>query len=79
MELNVDYQGPVGPWGEPEVKLQRWQVFFASRPGWYPVGEFMATDETSAIDRAVEVLGPGSAYRAEQIPWDAAPLPRLGR
>lgn len=57
-------------------KLCRWLVSFASGSGWYPVGEFIALDATSAIDRPVEVFGPGAAYQAEEIPWDAAPLSR---
>jgi hypothetical protein len=42
----------------------------------YPVGEFVALDAQAAIDRAVEVFGTASDYRAEEIPWDAAPLPK---
>ena len=57
-------------------QLRRWLVSFASGPGWYPVGEFVALDAQAAIDRAVEVFGTASDYRAEEIPWDAAPLPR---
>ena len=56
-------------------QLRRWLVSFASGPGWYPVGEFVAQNAQAAIDRAVEVFGPASDYRAEEIPWDAAPLP----
>jgi len=59
-----------------DFRLHRWLVSFASGPGWYPVGEFVALDAQAAIDRAVEVLGTASGYRAEEIPWDAAPLPR---
>ena len=61
---------------EDAVSLRRWLVSFASGPGWYPVGEFVALDAQAAIDRAVEVFGTASDYRAEEIPWDAAPLPR---
>ena len=57
-------------------QLRRWLVSFASGQGWYPVGEFVALDAQAAIDRAVEVFGTASGYRAEEIPWDAAPLPR---
>ena len=57
-------------------RLHRWLVSFASGPGWYPVGEFVALDAQAAIDRAVEVFGTASDYRAEEIPWDAAPLLR---
>jgi hypothetical protein len=56
------------------VSLRCWLVSFASRPGWYPAGEFIAADATSAIERAIEIFGPASGYRAEEIPWDAAPL-----
>ena len=59
-----------------DFRLRRWLVSFASGPGWYPVGEFVALDAQSAIDRAVEVFGTASGSRAEEIPWDAAPLPR---
>ena len=59
-----------------DFRLRRWLVSFASGPGWYPVGEFVALDAQAAIDRAVEVFGTASDYRAEEIPWDAAPLPR---
>ena len=61
---------------EDAVSLRRWLVSFASGPAWYPVGEFVALDAQAAIDRAVEVFGTASGYRAEEIPWDAAPLPR---
>ena len=59
-----------------DFRLRRWLVSFASGPGWYPVGEFVALDAQAAIDRAVDVFGTASGYRAEEIPWDAAPLPR---
>jgi hypothetical protein len=57
-----------------EFRLNRWLVYFASGTYWSSVGEFVATDATSAIERAVEVFGEASAYRAEMIPWDAIPL-----
>ena len=57
-----------------DFRLRRWLVSFASGPGWYPVGEFLALDAQAAIDRAVEVFGTASDYQAEEIPWDAAPL-----
>ena len=57
-----------------EFKLARWLVYFASGEKWYQVGEFVATDASSAIERAVAVFGEASAYRAEEIPWDTAPL-----
>jgi hypothetical protein len=62
--------------GGEEIKLRRWLVSFSSGRQWYPVGEFVALDATSAIDRAIEVFGTASDHRAEEIPWDAAPLPR---
>ena len=58
-----------------DFRLRRWLVSFASGPGWYPVGEFVAQNAQAAIDRAVDVFGAASDYRAEEIPWDAAPLP----
>jgi hypothetical protein len=69
-------EGQAGWRGDDEFKLHRWLVSFASGPEWYPVGEFVALDAQAAIDRAVEVFGTASDYRAEEIPWDAAPLPR---
>ena len=59
-----------------DFRLRRWLVSFASVSGWYAVGEYVALDAQAAIDRAVEVFGTASGYRAEEIPWDAAPLPR---
>ena len=56
--------------------LHRWLVSFASGRGWYPVGEYVALDAHAAIDRAIEVFGAAADYRAEEIPWDAAPLMR---
>jgi hypothetical protein len=76
MQPKVIHQEQVGSAGDHEVRLHRWQVFFASGSDWYAVGEFVAFDQTAAIERAVEVLGPASAYQAEEIPWDAAPLLR---
>ena len=66
---------PVVTCGE-DFRLRRWLVSFASGPAWYPVGEFVARDAQAAIDRAVEVFGTAAGYRSEEIPWDAAPLPR---
>jgi hypothetical protein len=57
-------------------RLRRWLVSFASGREWYPVGEFVALDAQAAIKRSIEVLSAASGYRAEEIPWDAAPLPR---
>lgn len=61
----------------PDWRLHRWQVSFRSGDQWYPVGEYIALDGTSAIERAIEVLGHGTEYRAEEIPWDAAPLSKM--
>lgn len=55
-------------------ELFRWLVSFESSGTWYPVGEFIAHTAARAIERAVEVFGPGIGYHAEKIPWDAAPL-----
>jgi hypothetical protein len=41
------------------------------------VGEFIALDAAAAIERAIEIFGCASGDRAEEIPWDAAPLVRL--
>jgi hypothetical protein len=57
-------------------RLRRWHVSYRSGSGWYPVGEFVALDASTAIERAVEIFGPGEQYQAEEIPWDAAPLSR---
>ena len=57
-------------------QLRRWLVSFASGRGWYAVGEYVALDAQAAIDRAIEVFGAAAGYRAEEIPWDAAPLVR---
>jgi hypothetical protein len=62
---------------EADIQLRRWQVYFASGPGWYPVGEYVAVDVTAAIERAIAIFGEGAGYRAEEIPWDAGPLPKL--
>jgi hypothetical protein len=62
---------------ESSVNVSRWLVSFASGQEWYPVGEFLALDGASAIERAVEIFGGASDSRAEEIPWDAAPLPKM--
>jgi len=62
--------------GADDWKLHRWQVSFRSGTSWYSVGEFIAVDAAAAIERAVAVFGPGEEHKAEEIPWDAAPLPR---
>jgi len=62
-----------------DCRLSRWLVSFATGAGWYTVGEFLALDAAAAIERAVEVLGPGLGYQAEWIPWDAAPLSKENR
>jgi hypothetical protein len=62
---------------ETRFKLSRWLVAFSSGREWYPVGEYVAVSATSAIERAIAVFGCAADYRAEEIPWDAAPLPRM--
>jgi hypothetical protein len=57
-----------------EIRLSRWLVSCDSGAGWYPLGEFLAVNADAAIERAIEVFGPGGAHQAELIPWDAAPL-----
>jgi hypothetical protein len=59
-----------------DFHLRRWLVSFASGREWYPVGEYVALDAKAAIERAIDVFGPAADYQAEEIPWDAAPLPR---
>ena len=71
-----EQKGQVESSGSDEFKWRRLLVSFASGRDWYPVGEYVALDATSAIDRAVEIFGTASDYQAEEIPWDAAPLPR---
>ena len=70
-------KGQAEPCGEAATRLRRWLVSFSSGREWYPVGEFAALDATSAIERAIDVFGAATDYRAEEIPWDAAPLVRL--
>jgi hypothetical protein len=66
----------VMPYDGDDFRLRRWLVSFASGQEWYAVGEFVALDAQGAIDRAIEVFGAAAGYRAEEIPWDAAPLPK---
>jgi hypothetical protein len=73
MQANGDEPRP-GQADADDCRLSRWLVSFASGSGWYPVGEFIALNAAAAIERAIEVFGPGSAHQAEEIPWDAAPL-----
>jgi hypothetical protein len=72
--MQANPQEHIGPTGDPEISLHRWQVSFASGLGWYAVGELVASQAADAVVRAVEVFGEASGYRAEQIPLDAAPL-----
>jgi hypothetical protein len=71
-----EQRGGVMSRGDDDLRLHRWLVSFASSPGWYAVGEYVALDAQAAIDRAIEIFGSASDYRAEEIPWDAAPLPK---
>ena len=70
---------PSAPSADPDIRLSRWLVYFASGPEWSSVGEFVAPNATAAVERAMEVFGEASDYRAERIPWDAAPLSRAGK
>jgi hypothetical protein len=54
--------------------MSRWRVDFASGDSWYQVGEFVAPDASSAIERAIAIFGAASAYRAVEVSWGAAPL-----
>src|SRR5262249_50718629 len=72
----AEQQGHAQSFSEDAINLRRWLVSFSSGREWYPVGEFVALDATSAIDRAVEIFGAVSGYQAEEIPWAAAPLLR---
>jgi hypothetical protein len=63
--------------GSANWNLHRWLVSFRSGTGWYAIDEFIAVDANTAIERAVAIFGPSDAHQAEEIPWDAAPLPRL--
>jgi hypothetical protein len=78
MSANVeDRHDPIPDDAAADWTLRRWHVSFRSGSGWYPVGEFVALTAAAAIERAVEVFGPGAEYQADEIPWDAAPLPRV--
>jgi hypothetical protein len=76
IEEFLEQRGPVMSYEGDDFRLRRWLVSFASGRGWYAVGEYAALDAQAAIDRAIEVLGAASGYRAEEIPWDAAPVPK---
>ena len=80
MEKRPEQDKKMKSTSEDDIRLHRWLVSFASDREWYPVGEYVAVDAESAIERAVEVFGAAADYRAEEIPWDAAPLvkPRPG-
>jgi hypothetical protein len=78
MSANVeDRHDPIPVDAAADWTLRRWHVSYRSGAAWYPVGEFVALTAAAAIERAVEVFGPGSEYQADEIPWDAAPLPRV--
>ena len=80
--MSQDYS----PFGEPtsarppgtsdgaSMKLSRWLVYFASGEDWVRVGEYVAFSSDAAIERAIEIFGCASDYRAEEIPWDALPF-----
>jgi hypothetical protein len=76
IDAHTQQEEPAESCLEDAVSLHRWLVSFASGPGWYPVGEFVALDAQAGIGRAIEIFGSASDYQAEEIPWDAAPLPR---
>jgi hypothetical protein len=61
---------------ELDCTLHRWHVSFRSGTSWYGIGEFVAITAEAAIERAIEIFGAAEEAKAEQIPWDAAPLPR---
>ena len=76
--VQVEASDERGGQAEPcDWKLHRWHVSFRSGTSWYSMGEFIAVDGAGAIERAVAVFGPGEEHKAEEIPWDAAPLPRI--
>jgi hypothetical protein len=62
-----------------EWKPRRWLVAFRSGTSWYDVGEFVAVDAAGAVECAVAVFGPSEEHRAEEVPWDAAPLIRMNQ
>ena len=74
---DVERLRPGEPDGGADWTLRRWYVSYRSGDDWYPVGEFVALTAAAAIERAVEVFGPGTEYQADEIPWDAAPLHRV--
>ncbi len=59
--------------------LHRWHVSFRSGTKWYGIGEFVALTPAAAIERAIDIFGSAEDAKAEEIPWDAAPLPRLSQ
>jgi hypothetical protein len=61
---------------ELDCTLHRWLVSFRSGTRWYGIGEYVALTAEAAIERAIDIFGPAEEAKAEQIPWDAAPLPR---
>jgi hypothetical protein len=66
----------MGSGAELDCTLHRWHVSFRSGTTWYGVGEFVALTAEAAVERAIEIFGAAEEAKAEQIPWDAAPLPR---
>jgi len=61
---------------EVDCTLHRWHVSFRSGASWYGIGEFVAVTAEAAVERAIEIFGAAEEAKAEQIPWDAAPLSR---
>ena len=61
---------------ELDCRLRRWHVSFRSGKSWYGIGEFVSVTAEAAIERAIDIFGAAEEAKAEQIPWDAAPLPR---
>jgi len=69
--------------------MTKWDERMESGPSWtahctavrsgtslYGIGEFVAVRAEAAIERAIEIFGAADEAKAEQIPGDAAPLPR---
>ena len=68
MENRAEQNGIMMSPIEDVLRLRRWLVSIASGLCWYAVGEFVALDGHAAIDRAIEVFGSASDYRADKSP-----------